>query len=357
MTYRVHFSGMVAFVPTKLERADGEAKKVKQMRLLLLDGRPPHKAPDGEELTPHFAFLRFRLADLASDSPRRPDLVGNNGYGVCFLNHEELDFDSGGGDDQLEATLTPLQASYGTGQAPPPPTDLTWILPLDKACGRPGKLPVDKRLLAPDYTPDYTLPPSDQAPLIARTALGSGRLYACGFRGTELAGRRLPVDCWFHPPAALDPNRPYDPPKPDVKAQYCKQPLATEVTWEPRASKRGPLEITSVRFPRPDRERGTPVPALRFRTLEEAGGTIDVDCWNATFADLLVRLQGPRDSHDWYVPTNNSSFRSFFRAVKRPNGLKLPFFEREQRVASPYLADSPCTGKNPGCPCCLLYEE
>ena len=133
MTYRVHFSGMVAFVPTKLERADGEAKKVKQMRLLLLDGRPPHKAPDGEELTPHFAFLRFRLADLASDSPRRPDLVGNNGYGVCFLNHEELDFDSGGGDDQLEATLTPLQASYGQrrdqprgeGQCVPQPIPLS----------------------------------------------------------------------------------------------------------------------------------------------------------------------------------------------------------------------------------------
>lgn len=334
MTYRVHFSGMIAFVPEKADDAD--PTKIRKMRLLFLDGRPPHQAPGGEELTPHFAFIRFRLTDLAAESPRRPDLVGHNGYGVCFLNNEELKLDGGG--ESLDATLSPH--AYGSA---PPSTDLGWLLPVAEACGNA------KVKVRPDLTKHaYKIPSNGPSLLTARALIGSGKMYTCGFRRTTIAGQSLPATCSFHAPTKDDPD------KADMKKKYCEQALATEVTWEPAHTSRPQLVIQSKRFDHDGGEGGSILP-LRFRPTN-AGEVIDIDCWNATLTDLLDQLQGPEDVHDWYTPQSGNSFRSFYRAVAGDPPATLPVFYRGQRVAAGVGYDAPCRGKNPGCPCAVIYK-
>lgn len=334
MTYRVHFSGMIAFVPEVITPGRAGARKVKKMRLLFLDGRPPHQAKDGEELVPHFAFVRFRIADLAPDSPRRPDLIGNNGYGVCFLNNEELMLDPTA-DNALDATLTPLTKEAYNGGALPPIGDLTWIMPLDKTLAEEHERYVRGELLKPDYVPH------ENRLLTARTQLKSGSLRTSDLRRATIAGQRLTATCRFGLPEQ-------DPYKPGSRT-HCEQPIATRITWQPALADDQPLVLSSKRFAMDEL-----LPDLVFQDTKTTGRSIEIDIWNATFSELLDRLRGASDQHSWYTPTDNRSFRSLYRALELKDEDALPVFERDLRKPAKVQAYGD-EGKNPGCPCGMAY--
>jgi hypothetical protein len=309
-------------------------------------------------MEPHFPFIGFWLEDLARDSPRRPDLVGHNGYAICLLNNEEIDL-GGVGKTDLKAVRTPIPEHDYAPVKPeklPDSQDLTWILPLAEAAASPAL-----RLRDGLADAEYHIPTEGKNLLAARTLLGTGRLYTAAFRRTEINGQSRVAHCWFETPSTgasaaggVTPPEPEEPETPN-----CRQPLATEVVWDPALPKTEPLVIRSTRF----RAEGAAakaeaLPALKFRTpTTTTRGVIDVNLWNATFADLLDLLRGPSDKSEWHFPRNNSSFRSFYRLLDLPKGLKLPRFGRSNWRAASFEVAAGYGGKNPACPCSCAKKK
>ncbi len=90
---RLILTGIEALVPADYDNKTAEFSF--PLSVLLPNGQRarPAETPNtkgSDRVVPaHNAFLQFRVADLASDSPRRPDLTHGE-YGVCRVNGEFL---------------------------------------------------------------------------------------------------------------------------------------------------------------------------------------------------------------------------------------------------------------------------
>lgn len=354
--YQINFSGMIAFVP---HTSGSEAMA------LLADGRFRHRATDSEELFPHFPFIIYCMGDLASDSPRRPDLTGR-GFGVSFLSLEDLTIGPRVNEPDLRFLLSPSASSdeaQETSKLAMEPAgimlengngfrdseDLRWIMPIrevglvDAGANR-DQLRIDRKLLDEKYTWD-----SEEKRIVARLKLKSGRLFTRDFQRGSVTGERLNTVCRFF-------DRPQDPtnPKDPKRKPYFSQPISTQVTYEPPETWI-PLKITSSRFALPqDSQEHCNSPELVFRSPGDVGHDIAINIWNAPLADLLDILGGP-DKHEWDRPQNNRSFRSFFRLCKEPPG-ELPELEKGPAMAAQvYAVSGPY--KDVGCPTCRFDAE
>lgn len=390
-TTRVNFSGMIGFVPKKpTEKYPGKA-----MRLLFVDATERNMGPmvsnqingklafeDREHLFPHIPVVHFRLEDLAPESPRRPDLVGN-GRGICFLKYEELQIGDLSENDGLEFDLNRLDpvgaATAGSvkGAHPHPDCaaqaaiapmphaeDLAWLLPLDVASGQPknqaavdpGCLVVDPQKNGPQDPGSYNVDPitlkAGDNHLAARTRLNRGRLYTRLFRTAGVGGQRRMALCDFFEPDAKKP----DQPAPNgFKHSQC---LATLVTWE--AEEKSALGTGKEGLSIHSNEKhgftfeGEPIPqrpVLRFKKPDDIGRDVEIHLWNATVPDLLSVIAVPGDDQvGFQSPRGDRSFRAFYRLLAAGSGMTAPIILRQKLVAAETLVTATEGGKGVGCP-------
>jgi hypothetical protein len=142
----VIFGGSCGFVP----HTDGTKARV----LLPARGRG-WMASDKETIVPpHSAFIKFRTAYLAKDSPRQPDFVymdKGGPLGICFLTNEILTLPS-----SLDGSLFLNQGSLKSKVKPAPADSrsLEWVARLDRFC---KALHIDARYLGPTQPPSIAV--------------------------------------------------------------------------------------------------------------------------------------------------------------------------------------------------------
>lgn len=356
-TLRIHFSGLIGFVPSTKRQA---------MRVLVIDARHRHRGPLGEELFPHLGFLRFRMSDLDAASQRYPDVTAKN-YGFSLLQGEELVVSglSAGkaaarnttketsslafqlsrsksstqlalGPGSLSHTLNQVQKS---GKSPQPGADdLCWVMPIDRILTPPTPTPiVHPRYLAQDYR----VLDADPARLLARLRLNSGTLRVRDFRRTSIEGEILNTRVRFRPAGAN--GKPLEGKPPNWEA-----PLATKVVWQIEVPSES-ITICSSRFPRNSKKAPLNGPDLVLRPAAP-GSAIELDLWNAPLQNLLDLIKDERDIAEFEGPTGDRSLRSYFcLCEKLPSKKQLPYVEVEKEQALSLQMDV-TAAKSVGCP-------